>query len=268
MNMNKESDGERAVRTALEHLGIKFEQEKEISFLEDDSKGVRRADFFLPQYNTYMEYLGGWDTPNPQERVEERKRYEEKKQAYESNGIRCIWIYPNQLNFVSKRIKDELDKFGFATKPLKIYEEPLIIAAAVGLAAIVITIVLLPIAILPSAIIYAVVLYYLNLKKCPNCKRVFGKEHVRTEFVKIERRPWRYRIENRYLYSDGTHKNSTFSNERTRIERIKIFKHVKECKFCRFKWTESGEENLDYETRPQTVYEHRTKYRNPNRRRR
>ncbi len=32
--MNKESDGERAVRVALEDLGIKYEQEKEIQFLK------------------------------------------------------------------------------------------------------------------------------------------------------------------------------------------------------------------------------------------
>lgn len=77
--MNRESDGERAVRAALEHLKIKYEQEKEISFLKDDAKRSRRADFFLPAYNVYVEYLGGWDAPNPQERAEERQRYEEKK---------------------------------------------------------------------------------------------------------------------------------------------------------------------------------------------
>ena len=54
---NKESDGERAVRAALESLGIKYEQEKEIHFLKGDYQGSRRADFFLPKYNVYLEYL-------------------------------------------------------------------------------------------------------------------------------------------------------------------------------------------------------------------
>lgn len=137
-----------------------------------------------------------------------------------------------------------------------------------GAIIVILTLVLRPVVFPVAALIYAIVLYYLNSKKCPNCKRVFGKEHVRTEFVRIEKRPWEYRIENRYFYSDGTYKNSTFGEWRKRIEKIKILKHVKECKFCGFKWTENEEENLDYATRPQTVYEHRTRYRNPNRRRR
>ncbi|MBU4245845.1 MAG: hypothetical protein ABIF85_00445 [Nanoarchaeota archaeon] len=68
--MNIESDGERAVRAALDNLGITYEQEKEITFLNEDSKRFRRADFFLPKYNTYIEYAGGWDKSNDNERME------------------------------------------------------------------------------------------------------------------------------------------------------------------------------------------------------
>ncbi|RMF05311.1 hypothetical protein D6764_05070 [Candidatus Woesearchaeota archaeon] len=111
MLKDKESDGERAVRAALESLGIEYEQEKEIHNLKGDSKKFRRADFFLPEYNVYIEYLGGWDKKDPLERRDERRRYYKKKQVYASNGIRCIYIYPNQLNYVSRVIQRKLKKF-------------------------------------------------------------------------------------------------------------------------------------------------------------
>lgn len=79
----------------------------------------------------------------------------------------------------------------------------------------------------------------------------------------MEKRSWDYRIETRYLYSDGSYKNSTFSRWKKRFERIKIYKEVNMCKYCGYRWTEEKEVNLDEATRPQTVYTKRTRYRKP-----
>ena len=267
--MNKESDGERAVRVALDDLGIKYEQEKEIHFLKGDFHNSRRADFFLPRYNVYIEYLGGWDKKEQEERAKERQRYNEKKDAYNLNEIKCIWIFPNQLNYVSNVIKKGLGTIGNKVEPLPFYKNPLIIAITT-------TIIFLLLSLLSSKsfpifftllIINVIFIIIFTITRCPNCKRVFCKSRVSRDFERIEKRPWEWRIETRYLYSDGSYKNSTFTEWRKRVERIKIFKDVKECKKCGYKWTEKKEVNLDKGTRPQTVYTRRTHYRNPANRR-
>lgn len=257
--MNKESDGERAVRVALDDLGIEYKQEKEIHFLKGDYKNSRRADFFLPKYNVYIEYLGGWDKKESEERNKERQRYNEKKDAYSLNDIKCIWIFPNQLNYVSSVIKKGLEQFGNKVEPLPIYKNPLVISITTAI--IFLLLLSLSYQIFFTLLIINVIfiiLFYIT--RCPNCKRVFVKSHLSKDFERIEKRPWKWRVETKYLYSDGTHKNSTFSEWRKRIERIKIFKNVKECKTCGYRWTEKEEVNLDKDTRPQTVYKRRTHY--------
>lgn len=268
--MNRESNGERAIRVALENLGIKYEQEKEINFLKGyykgSNKGSRRADFFLPKYNIYIEYLGGWNKKDPEERKKERARYNKKKEVYNLNGIKCIYIYPNQLNYVSKVIKEGIEKFGNKVEPFPFYKDPLTISIMTAIIFLLLT---------PLSFTVFFTLLFINIvvivifksTRCPNCKRVFATEHVSKDFVRIEKRPWRYRIETKYLYSDGSYKNSTYTEWRKRIERIKIYKNVKECKYCGFKWTEKEEVNLDKATRPQTVYTKKTRYQNPANRR-
>lgn len=260
--MNKESDGERAVRVALENLGLKYEREKEINFLKGDYKGSRRADFFLPKYNIYIEYLGGWDKKNSGEQKKERTRYNDKKEAYSLNDVKCIYIYPNQLNYVSNVIKKGIERFGNKFEPLPFYKNPLIISIATAI----IFLLFIPLSFIVFLILLFINIIFIiifSLTRCPNCKRIFAKEHLSKDFERMEKRPWKYRIETKYLYSDGSYKNSTYTEWRKRIERIKIYKNAKECKYCGFKWTEKEEVNLDKATRPQTVYTKRTRYRNP-----
>lgn len=229
--------------------------------MKGDFKGSRRADFFLKEYNIYIEYLGGWDKKDPEEREKERKRYNEKKAIYELNNIKCIWIFPVQLNYVSNVIKRELEKLSGKVEPLPFYKDALIIS-------VLLTIIFCLLTILSSLFLYLVLVCIILIiifasTRCPNCKRVFAKKHVSRDFSRIEKRPWKYQIETRYLYSDGTYKNSTYSEWKIINERIKIYRNVKECKYCDFKWPEKEEVNLDKATRPQTVYTRRTNYRNP-----
>ena len=90
-----ESPGETAIRANLEKLELKYRQEEKISNLSDDTKQFRTADFYLPDYNIYIEYLGGWDSSE-----KEKERYRDKKRVYDANGIDCIYILPKHLNYV------------------------------------------------------------------------------------------------------------------------------------------------------------------------
>lgn len=102
-----ETPGERAVKAELRHLNISYEQEKKIHDLGYDPKKFRIADFYLPQHDIYIEFLGNWNTD-----FSHRERYKEKMRVYKLNNIKCIWIYPNQLTHTSKVIQKGLIDLG------------------------------------------------------------------------------------------------------------------------------------------------------------
>lgn len=263
-----ESDGERAVRVALENMGVEYVQEKKIDFLFYDDKNNRYADFFLPRYNVYIEYLGGWNKSNKQDRENERNRYLEKMAAYELEGINCIYIYPYQLNFISKVLHDELSKF----EKKKFYEIPVssyfLFFSFIPL--FILTIFLFFINFLLGFFVFLVstiliLKLYGKLKsyECPNCNLIGVVEKEKSFVYKHKKVPWVYKIENRYYYSDGTYKNSTFSDYKTRFENVFFHKHIYKCKSCGYKWAKYTKENVDIHSRPKTVYHHRTRIRNP-----
>lgn len=101
------SPGERAIANELRRMKIKYVREKWIEGLKGDSENRRRADFYLPEYDVYIEFLGNWDTS-----IQDKQRYREKRDVYEQNGIKCIYIFPNQLHYSPKVIRDGLKKYG------------------------------------------------------------------------------------------------------------------------------------------------------------
>ena len=102
------SEGEEIIKEFLEAEGYSFEQEKEISNLKNDTKSIRRADFYLKDYKVYVEFLGKWNNE------EKRQEYREKRQVYNENNIRCIYLYPDNLGILGlifkRRLKKELLK--------------------------------------------------------------------------------------------------------------------------------------------------------------
>lgn len=103
-----ETAGERAIKAELDNLKISYEQEKQILRLKGDTKSFRVADFYLPDYDCYIEFLGNWDTNE-----EHKKRYRHKKIIYEKNNIKCLYIYPKSLykaNFIIERYIEKLQE--------------------------------------------------------------------------------------------------------------------------------------------------------------
>ncbi len=100
-----ESPGERAIKAELRHLKIRFYQEKKITGLRGDTKSYRIADFYLPQYDAYIEFLGGWNSGE-----DEQRRYKHKMAVYRKNGIECLYIFPNQLHYTPNVIKKYLNR--------------------------------------------------------------------------------------------------------------------------------------------------------------
>ncbi len=105
----KETEGEEIIRMFLEDEAIEFKQEVEIPGLTGDFADFRIADFYLPQYKVYVEFLGQW---NAGER--HRERYKLKKDVYRENNIPCVYLYPENLGILKmifkRRLKEQLTK--------------------------------------------------------------------------------------------------------------------------------------------------------------
>jgi hypothetical protein len=101
------SEGEEFLQDFFESVEIKFVREKTISGLKGDQKQYRVADFYLPQFHVYVEFLGLWNTIKNEE-------YKVKKEIYKLNKIPCVYIYPDNLGIIhyifDKRIQTELSK--------------------------------------------------------------------------------------------------------------------------------------------------------------
>jgi len=118
MVVQKRTEGEIIIEEFLKEDDIKFKPEVKIKNLKGDTIPYRKADFYLPQFKTYIEYLGRWNIEH------NRKKYNEKKRVYKNNNIPCVYIYPDNLgilNFVLKwRLKQELKNYNLKWELFKL----------------------------------------------------------------------------------------------------------------------------------------------------
>ena len=114
-----------------------------------------------------------------------------------------------------------------------------------------------------GAFIFIMITYLIYENQCPNCKKIFHKKLIDKETLKEEKRPYRYRDETIYYYSDGSVKERKFTGPlKTIMETIRIEKEYYECTSCHFKWDKIFERNLDIKNRPKPN-EVRTKIKPP-----
>ena len=108
MTTTKESECEDLIADFLEEKDIDFERQVKISNLKNDIKSYREADFYLPKYKVYIEFLGMWDNPNPEHKI----RYKKKMSVYRDNKIPCIYLWPNNLGtldwIIRRRLRETL----------------------------------------------------------------------------------------------------------------------------------------------------------------
>lgn len=112
----KVSEGEKFLAQFFDIIGIRYHEQVEIKNLIGDTKGYRIADFYLPQYNVYLEFNGHYR--------DHREQYDEKIQVYRRNKIPCIYIYPENLGIISyvfdQRLQQELINHNYHHE-LKLY---------------------------------------------------------------------------------------------------------------------------------------------------
>ncbi|WP_321289391.1 hypothetical protein [uncultured Sunxiuqinia sp.] len=112
MNKNPQlkSEGELFLEHFFKKEKIKATQQEPIRNLNNDSKSYRIADFDLPQYKIYVEFQGLWNNTKV-----DRERYKEKMKVYHSNGVKCLYLYPENLGIIDyvfhARMLETLKKF-------------------------------------------------------------------------------------------------------------------------------------------------------------
>lgn len=115
------SDAEIAVEGALKDLGIRYlrdtkEAPLKLQGLIGDTSQHRRPDFYLPEYDCYIEVFGGWNDE------EYRRKAKQKIAVYHRNKVRFFALFPRDLVRTRSSIQERLEQFKI---PIK--EEPVAI---------------------------------------------------------------------------------------------------------------------------------------------
>lgn len=84
-------------------MNIKFESQKKITNLINDSKSYRVVDFYLPRLNLYIEYNGMYFSGD-----KFKKEYDIKTQVYIKNSLPTIIIYPNEIGILDYSFHSKL----------------------------------------------------------------------------------------------------------------------------------------------------------------
>ncbi|MEP0824446.1 MAG: hypothetical protein HRF40_03080 [Nitrososphaera sp.] len=103
------SGGEKMIADYLHAHNIKYEYEKPASD-SSNRRVISRPDFYLPEYDIYVEYWGMVNTEEPSKRREYVKGMEWKMARYRENGLRVISIYPKDLGNLDSIFRAELKK--------------------------------------------------------------------------------------------------------------------------------------------------------------
>lgn len=109
-NRKHSSSEELFIEQYLIESGISYRKEVLVENLKGDHKSYRRADFYLPRFDVYIEYFGLY---NATKRT--REEYDRKAELYLKNGIPTIFLYPHELGFLD---------YAFHTKMLRLMRIP------------------------------------------------------------------------------------------------------------------------------------------------
>jgi hypothetical protein len=100
------SEGEIVIEQYLIDEGLKYEAQVDIKNLKGDfGKTHRTADFYLKQFDVYVEFLGKW---NAGEKF--KADYKNKMKVYAANKIPCVYLWPENLGFLKQALNYRIEK--------------------------------------------------------------------------------------------------------------------------------------------------------------
>lgn len=100
------SGGERMIADYFFRNKIHYEYEKPAT--DAFNRRIARPDFYLPDYDIYVEYWGMAATKDGKDRKEYQKGMEWKMAKYKEAGIRFISIYPHEIEILDSIFQKKL----------------------------------------------------------------------------------------------------------------------------------------------------------------
>lgn len=100
------SGGEKTIADYLFRKGIRYSYESPVYAL--DGRFISRPDFYLPDYEVYIEYWGMLEVANPRTRAEYVESMNWKLGKYARNNINCISLYEEDLDNLNKTLHSRL----------------------------------------------------------------------------------------------------------------------------------------------------------------
>jgi hypothetical protein len=95
------SKGEKIIADWLRAHGFKYEYEKKLVIKRPMRKDLWYSpDFYLPDYNIYIEYLGMYENFG-----DYRRKNDKKMEDYKKAGVNCLYIFPDNLCDLDSVIK-------------------------------------------------------------------------------------------------------------------------------------------------------------------
>lgn len=92
------SRAERTIADYLESIGVRYEYERElVARFWIFRRKVSCPDFYLPEYDVYVEYWGMLDVKDDYERTKYERSMKYKMARYHELGIKFISLYPADL---------------------------------------------------------------------------------------------------------------------------------------------------------------------------
>ena len=114
------SEGERRIAATLDRYGIPFVYEQKVTLNDNGRIRTFRPDFYLPDFNLYIEYYGRVGNQDYDLRTAK------KQAAYAANSINVVSIYPWDLledwpNYLFDRLPTSPNQQSLTTPPIKRY---------------------------------------------------------------------------------------------------------------------------------------------------
>jgi hypothetical protein len=103
------SRSEKAIADWFSEKGIRYVYEQP-AVGRWGSRRIGRPDFYLPDYDVYVEYWGLVDAPDGSARSRYKRSMGWKIAQYRRNGIKFVSLYPSELNNLSAAFRHKLEQ--------------------------------------------------------------------------------------------------------------------------------------------------------------
>ena len=105
------SRSEQRIADYFDSVGLRYEYERElVARFWIFSKRIGRPDFYLPDYDIYVEFWGMLEVENERDRKKYERSMRYKIARYHRGGIRVISLYPQDLRNLDGIFRERLWK--------------------------------------------------------------------------------------------------------------------------------------------------------------